>query len=86
MMALESIALRGTAGVKVLREQKLKSGLPFMINVEELESNQCYLEYPNGVIKLFYVEQGNKEMNFLRELTAFEASELRRQLQFPDLF
>ena len=46
------ISNRNGIVVKKLREQKLRAGLPFMINVNELSSNQCYVEYPNGVIKL----------------------------------
>ena len=38
--------------IKSLRKEKLSQGLPFMINSEDLPSYQCYLEYPDGSIKI----------------------------------
>lgn len=66
--------------VRKLRDQKLHDGLPFMINVKELSSNQCYLEYPDGVIKLVSVVSSSREMNVLKELNPSEANSLRKRL------
>jgi hypothetical protein len=52
-----------------------------MINVKELSTNQCYLEYPNGVIKLAVVRP-SRDFNVIRELTPVEATHLRRRLHF----
>lgn len=66
--------------VRKLRDQKLHDGLPFMINLKELSSNQCYLEYPDGVIKLVSVVSSSREMNVLKELNPSEANSLRKRL------
>jgi hypothetical protein len=66
--------------VKKLREQKLRAGLPFMINVKELASNQCYLEYPNGVIKLVSIISSSRDINVVAELNTSEANNLRKRL------
>lgn len=66
--------------VKKLRDQKLRNGLPFMINVKELSSNQCYLEYPDGVIKLVSVVSSSREMNVVKELNTSDANSLRKRL------
>jgi hypothetical protein len=66
--------------VKKLREQKLRAGLPFMINVKELASNQCYLEYPNGVIKLVSIISSTRDINVVAELNTSEANNLRKRL------
>jgi hydrogenase maturation factor HypF (carbamoyltransferase family) len=52
MTALQIIEKKGNDAVRRLRLQKLRSGHPFMINSNDLESYQCYLEYPDGSIKL----------------------------------
>ncbi len=68
--------------VKKLRQQKLRAGLPFMINVKELASNQCYLEYPNGVIKLVSIISSTRDINVISELKPSEAKNLRKRLDF----
>lgn len=68
--------------VKKLRQQKLRAGLPFMINVKELASNQCYLEYPNGVIKLVSIISSTRDINVISELKPSEAKTLRKRLDF----
>jgi len=81
MSTIRVTSRKGTVAVKKLREQKLRSGVPFMINVKELSTNQCYLEYPNGVIKLAVVRP-SRDFNVIRELTPVEATHLRRRLHF----
>jgi hypothetical protein len=78
-------ANKGTSAVKKLREQKLRSGLPFMINVEELSSNQCYLEYPNGTIKLVNVAPASRDIDIVRELSTAEANLLRNRFHFSTI-
>lgn len=80
-MAIRRISSnRNGVVVKKLREQKLRAGLPFMINVKELASNQCYLEYPNGVIKLVSIISSTRDINIVAELNASEANNLRKRL------
>lgn len=71
---------RNSIVVKKLREQKLRAGLPFMINVKELSSNQCYLEYPNGSIKLVSVISSTRDINVIKELNTSDANKLRKRL------
>ena len=82
MAILNIKSKRGTSAVKKLREQKLKRGFPFMINTKELATNQCYLEYPNGSIKLITTIHSTRDINVLRELTLIEANNLRNRFQF----
>ncbi len=70
---------RGSEAVKRLRTQKLSNGLPFMINSKELPKGQCYLEYPNGTIKLVTLSVSKREFFILRELTSVERIAIRRQ-------
>ncbi|OYQ44786.1 hypothetical protein [Flavobacterium aurantiibacter] len=84
-MAIKRIVSnRNSIVVKKLREQKLRAGLPFMINVDELSSNQCYLEYPNGIIKLVSVVPTSRDINVIKELSPFEANNLRKRLKFSN--
>jgi hypothetical protein len=73
---------RNSIVVKKLRDQKLRAGLPFMINIKELASNQCYLEYPNGIIKLVSIVSSTRDINVLKELKASDANNLRKRLNF----
>jgi hypothetical protein len=74
------ISSRNGIVVKKLREQKLRAGLPFMINVDELSSNECYLEYPNGIIKLVSVGSTSSAINVIKELNPLDANNLRKRL------
>lgn len=73
---------RNSIIVKKLRDQKLRAGLPFMINVKELASNECYIEYPNGVIKLVAMVSSSRELNVVKELNTSDANKLRKRLNF----
>jgi hypothetical protein len=77
MTVLESIGKIGTDAVMELRLEKLRNGLPFMINSDDLESNQCYLEFPNGTISLVYLAVGAREFTTIRTLSTAEAQSLR---------
>jgi hypothetical protein len=69
----------GTEAVKRLRLHKLHNGVPFMINSKELPGNQCYLEYPNGIIKLVKLLQGEMDFTVLQVLSPNESTEVRRK-------
>lgn len=85
MSTIKITSRKGTNAVKKLREKKLKNGLPFMINVKELSTNQCYLEYPNGSIKLITVVHSARDIDVVRELTLIEATHLRRRFHFSSI-
>ena len=82
MTELKSIENRGTEAVRKLRRQKLAKGLPFMINSRELTTNQCYLEYPNGLIKLVRIAKSTRDFDVIRELSQSEAQVLRNRYRF----
>lgn len=85
MSTVKITSRKGTNAVKKLRQQKLRSGLPFMINVKELSTNQCYLEYPNGSIKLISVVHSSRDIDVIRELTSTEATHLRKRFHFSSV-
>ena len=75
----------GNAAVRKLRVQKLLAGLPFMINSDDLEKNQCYLEYPDGSIKLVFLATGAREFTEIRTLSSREELILRHRYDFQRL-
>ncbi len=85
MSTIQTTSKKGTNAVKKLRELKLKNGLPFMINVKDLSTNQCYLEYPNGSIKLISVLPSSRDLEVIRELDSFEANTLRQRFNFASI-
>jgi hypothetical protein len=83
MTALQTIEKIGNEAVQELRLQKLRSGHPFMINSKELESNQCYLEYPDGKIQLVFLKNAAREFTVIRTLSLAETESLRKKYGFP---
>jgi hypothetical protein len=82
MTVLQTIGKIGTEAVKELRLQKLRNGLPFMINSNDLEPRQCYLEFPDGVIQLAYLKKAANEFTMIRKLSLTEAQALRSKYGF----
>ncbi len=82
MVIRKNASNRNGIVVKKLRDKKLRAGLPFMINVKELPSNECYLEYPNGVIKLVSIVLSTRDINVVKELNTSDANNLRKRFNF----
>jgi hypothetical protein len=80
MTEIKELEKVGATAVRRLRMKKLKQGNPFMINLKELPSGQCYLEYPNGKISLVTFASGSSDFVTLHELTDQERTILRSQL------
>jgi hypothetical protein len=76
---LQAIGKIGTKAVQELRLQKLQKGLPFMINSKNLKPNECYLEYPDGLIQLVFLKWGAKEFTVVRDLSQEEKQSLRKK-------
>ena len=85
MSTVKLTTKKGTNAVKKLRVKKLRSGLPFMINAKELASDRCYLEFPNGSIKLVTTIRLNNDFDVIRELTSVEANDLRVRFHFSSV-
>lgn len=83
MKQMLEIQNAGTEAVKKLRLKKLKSGLPFMINSKDLPGNQCYLEFPDGLIKLVVVQKSAKDFTEIRILSFEEVETLRAKYNLP---
>ena len=76
-MSIKQLEKSGILAVKMLRKSKLSMGLPFMINTYLLPTNQCYLEFPDGAVKLVTVNSKTNDYIILKELTPEESYKLR---------
>lgn len=76
----EEIEALGMRAVKELRRKRLNRGDFFMINVNSLPPDHCYLEYPGGVIKLVTYEANAKNFTIVRELEPDERLRLREKI------
>jgi hypothetical protein len=84
MTSLQAIEKIGNDAVQELRLQKLCNGHPFMINCNELEPSQCYLEYPHGNILLVFLKKGARDFTAIRTLSSAEAKRLRDRYRLPN--
>ncbi|MFN8250839.1 MAG: hypothetical protein U0V75_03070 [Ferruginibacter sp.] len=75
----------GAAAVKKIRYKNLTSGIPFMINSSDLPSRMCYLEYPDGSIKVATINNDRTDYEILSTVTISVAAAIRkkRKLEFP---
>jgi hypothetical protein len=67
--------------IKSLRKEKLSQGLPFMINSEDLPSYQCYLEFPDGSIKIAEANSRESDFKIVGELDFLNAEVFKRKLK-----
>ena len=67
--------------IKALRREKLSQGLPFMINSDMLPSYQCYMEYPDGSIKIVEANSQASDFKIIEELDFLNAEVFRRNLK-----
>lgn len=70
----------GNAAIQQLRIEKLKNGFPFMINYLELPTNICYLEYPDGSIKLMTFKRDARNFTLIRSCLKLKISRSGRNL------
>jgi hypothetical protein len=82
MIELKSIEKKGTEAVRKLRQQKLRSGHPFMINSRDLNTDQCYLEFPDGTIKLATFKKAARDFDIIRILSPDETQSIRFRYNF----
>lgn len=82
MIERHSIERKGTEAVRRLRLRKLQSGHPFMINSKDLDTSQCYLEFPNGIIYLATFRKSARDFEIIRELSVNETQSIRHRFKF----
>ncbi|HLP38354.1 hypothetical protein [Lacibacter sp.] len=68
-----------TKAIKAFRKKKLSQGFPFMINSDVLISSQCYLEYPDGSIKIVEANTKKHDFHVVYELSERDADDIRRK-------
>ncbi|MEP7319704.1 MAG: hypothetical protein ABI921_13210 [Panacibacter sp.] len=79
MQSVKKLEAAGTEAVKMLRIQKLRDGIPFMINSKDIPGNQFYLEYPDGNIQLVSFSPGNMGFTIIKKLTKREENIIRKK-------
>jgi len=52
-----------------------------MINSDELPSHQCYLEYPDGTIKIAEANSKDSDFRIIEELDFLNAEYIKRKLK-----
>jgi hypothetical protein len=82
MIELNLLEKKALEAVRKLRLRKLRSGHPFIINSKKLLTNQCYLEYPNGIIKLVTFTKAAWDFSIIRDLSPNEAQSIRLRYHF----
>ena len=85
MKGLTEIEIAGIKAVKKLRRSKLNGGEFFMINLNSLPDDHCYLEFPDGTIRLAIYKSGAKDFTIVRELESDESSELRKKFDLEPI-
>ena len=78
-MSIKQLETKGLNAVKMLRRNKLRSGVPFMIFIPTLPSDHCLLEFPDGTIKEATINRKINDYKILRELPSGEAEQFRKK-------
>ena len=82
-MKIKQLEKSGLKAIKILRESKFRSGLPFMINSKELPSDQCYLEYPDGSIELVTLSRKDNDFKVMAEFSSEQGKTIRKKFKLP---
>jgi hypothetical protein len=80
MKKVDKLQKAANETIKLLRKQKHNQGLPFMINSNKLKAHQCFLEFPDGIIKIVEVDKSKIDFKVVYELDKQESNNLRREL------
>ncbi len=78
-MNIKQLETNGLRAVQLLRKSKLSNGQPFMINSGLLPSGQCFLEFPEGSIKVVTIDKKEQEFVVIKELSGSEILMLRKK-------
>lgn len=80
-MNVKELEISARKAIKKLRRDKLSKGLPFMINSDMLVEEQCFLEYPDGIIKIAKAAFKEHDFQIIMELSMEESDTLRKKLK-----
>ena len=80
-MKIKQLEKYGIEAIKNLRDTKFKNGQPFMINSNDLPSDQCYLEYPNGSIVLVKLCRKTSDFKVISNYSGEEQTTIRKKYQ-----
>jgi hypothetical protein len=78
-MTRKQLEKAGLQALKDLRRNKLDMGFPFMININTLPPGQCYMEYPDGTIKLVTIDRDHNDFKVITELSSEDVSSFRKK-------
>ena len=81
MLVDQKTEAAGSKAVRNLRLDKFRKGLPFMINSRELPVEECYMEYPTGIIELVKISRTENIFITIKEVSAKESSLIRSKFQ-----
>jgi hypothetical protein len=80
-MTAKRIEQSGLEAVKLLRKKKHRQGLPFMINSDILPPDQCYLEYPDGSMKVVEANSRKSDFVVIEDVNPKFAKQLKKKLK-----
>jgi len=80
MKKMEKLQKAANKAVMLLRNQKHSQGLPFMINSDILETHQCFLEFPDGIIKIVEANKSKTDFIVVFEYSRKESDDLKKRL------
>lgn len=80
MGELEVLSTIATNAIHHLRAKTLSSGQPFMININGLPKDQCYLEFPDNSIQLVAYQTGKSDFATIKKLSPADSERLKRRI------
>ena len=79
MKKLEKLQKRANKAIRLLRRQKHRKELPFMINSDMLETEQCFLEFPDGIIKIVEADKVRIDFKVVFEFSRKDSNALKKR-------
>ena len=76
---LKQLETSGRNAIRTLRENQFKLGEPFMINSKQLPTDQCYLEYPDGLITLVTLSKKESDLKVIATYSTEQSMAIRKQ-------
>jgi hypothetical protein len=67
--------------IQVLRKKKLEQGQPFMINSDILNTDQCFMEFPDGTLKVVEADSKGCDFRIVMDATPAMVKQIKKQLK-----